>query len=41
MERPLKTDNNKLIVMESMQWLVQNGLTGIYGYVKRQIIFIS
>ena len=29
----LKPDDNKMIVMNSLQWLVQNGLVRIYGYV--------
>lgn len=29
----LKTDANKLIIINSLQWLVQNKLIEIYGYV--------
>ena len=29
----LKNDDNKMIVISSLQWLVQNGLVEIYGYV--------
>jgi putative transposase len=29
----LKSDDNKLIVINSLQWLVQNKLVEIYGYV--------
>ena len=29
----LRADDNKMIVMNSLQWLVQNELVRIYGYV--------
>ena len=29
----LKNDDNKLVVISSLQWLVQNRLVDIYGYV--------
>jgi hypothetical protein len=29
----LKKDDNKMIVISSLQWLVQNRLVEIYGYV--------
>jgi len=29
----LKNDDNKMIVISSLQWLVQNELVEIYGYV--------
>jgi len=29
----LQNDDNKLIVISSLQWLVQNRLVDIYGYV--------
>ena len=28
----LKSDDNKMIVINSLQWLVQNNLVKIYGY---------
>ena len=31
--RLLKSDENKIIIVESLQWLVQRGLVKIYGYV--------
>jgi len=31
----LKADENKMVIISSLQWLVQNELVKIYGYVPR------
>ena len=34
----LQNDDNKLIVISSLQWLVQNRLVEIYGYVIHSLV---